>query len=177
MPSLEAVCGRLFGNPGWIPKALWGGALCFIPILNLFSLMDSLLKRVNLDLRMRMYSVLATSQEDGAMEFVGDSAPVQYILDTHGKSIRNYLRRHNPDPSSPSGIAPEPLDTFIRSCAGSCVTTYILGIGEAAQACDLIRQCLCTNLYVLQCPALTFRAQRKGHPFLNRGVAMSGKMR
>ena len=38
MPSLEAVCGRLFGNPGWIPKALWGGALCFIPILNLFSL-------------------------------------------------------------------------------------------------------------------------------------------
>ena len=38
MPSLEAVCGRLFGNPGWMPKALWGGALCFIPILNLFSL-------------------------------------------------------------------------------------------------------------------------------------------
>lgn len=37
MPSLEAVCGRLFGRPGWIPKVLWGGALCFIPILNLFA--------------------------------------------------------------------------------------------------------------------------------------------
>jgi hypothetical protein len=38
MPSLEAVCGRLFGNSGWIPKVLWGGALSFIPIINLFSL-------------------------------------------------------------------------------------------------------------------------------------------
>lgn len=99
-------------------------------ILNLFSLMDSLLKRVNLDLRMRMYSVLATSQCDGAMEFVDHSAPVQYILDTHNKSIRNYLRKHNPDPSSATGIAADALDTFIRSCAGSCVTTYILGIGD-----------------------------------------------
>ena len=38
MPSLEAVCGRLFGHPGWVSKVLWGSALCFIPILNLFSL-------------------------------------------------------------------------------------------------------------------------------------------
>ena len=38
MPSLEAVCGRLFGHPGWMPKVLWGGALSFIPVLNLFSL-------------------------------------------------------------------------------------------------------------------------------------------
>lgn len=37
MPSLEAVCGRLFGRPGWIPKVLLGGVLCFIPILNLFA--------------------------------------------------------------------------------------------------------------------------------------------
>ena len=37
MPSLEAVCGRLFGRPGWMPKVLMGGALCFIPILNLFA--------------------------------------------------------------------------------------------------------------------------------------------
>lgn len=38
MPSLEAVCGRLFGHSGWIPKVLWGGALSFVPVLNLFSL-------------------------------------------------------------------------------------------------------------------------------------------
>ena len=38
MPSLEAVCGRLFGHSGWMPKVLWGGFLSFIPFLNLFSL-------------------------------------------------------------------------------------------------------------------------------------------
>ena len=37
MPSLEAVCGRLFNRSGWIPKVLWGGGLCFIPILNLIA--------------------------------------------------------------------------------------------------------------------------------------------
>ena len=31
MPSLEAVCGRLFGHSGWIPKVLWGGALVLYP--------------------------------------------------------------------------------------------------------------------------------------------------
>ncbi|MGY8713696.1 MAG: hypothetical protein ACKVJ1_07425 [Verrucomicrobiia bacterium] len=38
MPSLEAVCKRLFGHPGWVSKVLWGGAMSFIPVLNLFSL-------------------------------------------------------------------------------------------------------------------------------------------
>ena len=38
MPSLEAVCGRLFGSRGWIPKVLLGGCLSFIPGLNLFAL-------------------------------------------------------------------------------------------------------------------------------------------
>ena len=38
MPSLEAVCARLFGRPGWIPKVLLGGGLSFIPGLNLFAL-------------------------------------------------------------------------------------------------------------------------------------------
>ena len=38
MPSLEALCRRLFGHSGWMPKVLWGGLLSFIPFLNLFSL-------------------------------------------------------------------------------------------------------------------------------------------
>ena len=38
MPSLEAVCTRLFGRPGWIPKVLLGGGMSFIPGLNLFAL-------------------------------------------------------------------------------------------------------------------------------------------
>ncbi len=38
MPSLEAVCSKLLSHPGWVPKVLWGGALSFIPVINLFAL-------------------------------------------------------------------------------------------------------------------------------------------
>ena len=37
MPSLEEVCVKLFGHPRWVPKVLIGGALSFIPILNIFA--------------------------------------------------------------------------------------------------------------------------------------------
>lgn len=37
MPSLEEVCVRLLGRPGWAPKVLLGGALSFIPLINLLS--------------------------------------------------------------------------------------------------------------------------------------------
>ena len=38
MPSFEALCGRLFGQAGWMPKMLWGGALTFIPVVNFLPL-------------------------------------------------------------------------------------------------------------------------------------------
>ena len=37
MPSFEAVCRRLFEKAGWMPKALWGGAFSFVPLLNFIS--------------------------------------------------------------------------------------------------------------------------------------------
>jgi len=38
MPSFEALCARLFGQAGWMPKMLWGGALTFIPVVNFLPL-------------------------------------------------------------------------------------------------------------------------------------------
>ncbi|MDE0576445.1 MAG: DUF4013 domain-containing protein [Opitutales bacterium] len=38
MSSFEALCGRLFGQAGWMPKMLWGGALTFIPVVNFLPL-------------------------------------------------------------------------------------------------------------------------------------------
>ena len=38
MPSFEALCVRLFGQAGWMPKILWGGTLTFIPVVNFVSL-------------------------------------------------------------------------------------------------------------------------------------------
>ena len=34
MPSFDAVIRRLFGQPGWTSKALLGGALSFVPVVN-----------------------------------------------------------------------------------------------------------------------------------------------
>ena len=43
------------------------------------------------------------------------------------KSITNFLRHHNPDKYGPYEISPVAIDTFVKSCAASCVISYILG--------------------------------------------------
>ncbi|CAN0449039.1 unnamed protein product, partial [Ectocarpus sp. 12 AP-2014] len=45
-------------------------------------------------------------------------------------SVLDFLRHHNADPGGPLGMKREALDNFTRSCAGSCVVTYLLGVGD-----------------------------------------------
>jgi phosphatidylinositol 3-kinase len=64
-------------------------------IMQMTNLIDSLLKKVNLDLKMNMYGILAVSKDFGIMEFVQKSEPVSKVLKDH-KSLGNFLRLHNP---------------------------------------------------------------------------------
>jgi phosphatidylinositol 3-kinase len=98
-------------------------------VMQMINLMDSLLKKVNLDLKLLTYGILATGQKDGMMEFVAGSAEISAVLSKDG-SILNFLRRNNPDRMGPYGVSAKCMDLFTRSCAGSCVVTYILGIGD-----------------------------------------------
>ncbi|XP_036274530.1 phosphatidylinositol 3-kinase catalytic subunit type 3 [Pipistrellus kuhlii] len=97
-------------------------------ILQIISLMDKLLRKENLDLKLTPYKVLATSTKHGFMQFI-QSVPVAEVLDTEG-SIQNFFRKHAPSDNGPYGISAEVMDTYVKSCAGYCVITYILGVGD-----------------------------------------------
>lgn len=45
-------------------------------------------------------------------------------------SIHNYFRKYHPQESTAYGIVPDIMDTYVRSCAGYCVITYLLGVGD-----------------------------------------------
>lgn len=94
-------------------------------ILQMITLMDKLLRRENLDLKLTPYKVLATSSKHGFLQYI-DSYTVADVLAREG-SIHNFFRKHNPCETGPYGILPETMDTYIKSCAGYCVITYLLG--------------------------------------------------
>jgi phosphatidylinositol 3-kinase len=102
-------------------------------IMQMISLMDRLLKKVNLDLKLLTYGILAVSQKDGTlhrvfcfkictvdvdfnsvslfivsgiMEFCRNSMPISAVLKNFNGSISDYLRHHNHDKSAPGEIAP-----------------------------------------------------------------------
>lgn len=91
----------------------------------MITLMDKLLRRENLDLKLTPYRVLATHTKHGFMQFI-DSVTVADVLH-HDGSIHNFFRKHHPCTTAVYGILPEIMDNYIRSCAGYCVITYLLG--------------------------------------------------
>jgi len=97
-------------------------------ILQTITLMDKLLRRENLDLKLTPYRVLATSTRHGFVQYI-DSISLAEVRASEG-CIQNFFRRHAPSPDSPFGILPEVMDTYVRSCAGYCVITYVLGVGD-----------------------------------------------
>ncbi|KAH7106460.1 phosphatidylinositol 3-kinase [Auriculariales sp. MPI-PUGE-AT-0066] len=99
-------------------------------VIQLFTLMDRLMRKENLDLKLTPYSVIATGTQEGMAQFIPSKA-IAGIVAEHG-TLLNYLRAHNPDEGSVGtyGVQPSVIDTFVRSCAGYCVVTYLLGVGD-----------------------------------------------
>ncbi|RYP07226.1 hypothetical protein DL764_002672 [Monosporascus ibericus] len=99
-------------------------------VIQIITLMDQLLQKENLDLKLSPYKILATSTTAGASQFV----PSQTFAAISSKYRNNpalaYLRQHNPDDRAYLGVRKETLDTYVKSCAGYCVITYILGVGD-----------------------------------------------
>src|ERR1700721_2574811 len=99
-------------------------------VIQIITLMDQLLQKENLDLKLSPYKILATSVTAGAVQFV-PSMSLQGIVNKYkGNQVLAYLKYNNPDDKAPLGVCKEALDIYIKSCAGYCVIPYLLGVGD-----------------------------------------------
>jgi phosphatidylinositol 3-kinase len=99
-------------------------------VIQIITLMDQLLQKENLDLKLSPYKILATGATAGAVQFVR-SVSLQAISSKYKSNpALTYMKINNPDDKGPLGVRKETLDTFVKSCAGYCVITYLLGVGD-----------------------------------------------
>lgn len=93
-------------------------------VIQLFTLMDRLLRKENLDLKLSPYAVLATGPLQGMVQYI-PSMTIAAIVSEYG-TLLNYLRAHHPDEGSVGtfGVKKSVLDTFVRSC-GACACMRI----------------------------------------------------
>ncbi|KAI9203886.1 kinase-like domain-containing protein [Polychytrium aggregatum] len=100
-------------------------------VVQIITLMDKLLRKENLDLKLTPYKVLATGSDHGMVQFIS-SLPLATVLAEHNNNLITFLREQNPTGGSINtmGLPPQVMDTYIKSCAGYCVITYLLGVGD-----------------------------------------------
>jgi phosphatidylinositol 3-kinase len=62
--------------------------------------------------------------------FVEGSVPISQALSQHNNSILQFFQACAPKAGAKHEIRPEVLTTYLRSLAGYCVITYLLGVGD-----------------------------------------------
>lgn len=95
-------------------------------ILNCIDMMDSLLQKEGVDLKITTYKVTPTSADTGLVEWVEDCFPLSAVLADYDNDIRLFFDQHSTDAASHDAL----LDNFVKSCAGYCVISFLLGIGD-----------------------------------------------
>lgn len=96
-------------------------------VIQMIILMNKLLLNENVDLKLSPYKILATGPTEGAIQFIPNSTLASVLTDYHG--VLPYFRYHHPADNE-LGVTESVMDTFVKSCAGYCVITYILGVGD-----------------------------------------------
>nr|UCK81539.1 phosphatidylinositol 4,5-bisphosphate 3-kinase catalytic subunit alpha isoform [Arenicola marina] len=101
--------------------------------LQVIGIMDDIWQNEGLDLRMIPYGCLASGQNVGMIEIVRNSKTVFQIMEqdiraaigVRSKELHRWIKEKNKGERYDKAI-----DIFTRSCAGYCVATFILGIGD-----------------------------------------------
>ena len=123
-------------------------------VVQIIKLMDVLLKNDNVDLKLTPYKIVTTGPDEGAIEFIPNETISNILSKYHG--IASFLANYKPDQTTKTStvnpsrtlskdsdvtlatkinvkgleIDHTVMDNFIKSCAGYCVITYILGVGD-----------------------------------------------
>ncbi|XP_055275489.1 phosphatidylinositol 4,5-bisphosphate 3-kinase catalytic subunit delta isoform isoform X2 [Moschus berezovskii] len=113
--------------------------------LQMIQLMDILWKQEGLDLRMTPYGCLSTGDRTGLIEVVLHSDTIANIQLNKSNMVAtaafnkdallNWLKSKNPGEALDRAI-----EEFTLSCAGYCVATYVLGIGDRHSDNIMIRE-------------------------------------
>ncbi|CAL8254558.1 unnamed protein product [Arctogadus glacialis] len=113
--------------------------------LQMIQLMENLWKKEGLDLRMLPYGCLSTGNKMGLIEVVKNSDTIANIQRDNSNSaaaaafnkdaLLNWLKSKNPEHKLEQAI-----EEFTLSCAGYCVATYVLGIGDRHNDNIMIRE-------------------------------------
>eukprot|EP00494_Astrolonche_serrata_P027580 UN27843 len=82
-------------------------------ILQFIKLMDNILKKESLDMKLTAFVVVATGPETGFLEFVADSDTVAGILKKNGNDIKKFITKNNPKPKE-TNIALQILYRVVR---------------------------------------------------------------
>ena len=98
-------------------------------VIMMIKLMDRILKRGALDLFLNPYPILAMPDRTGLVEFV-PSNPISQILSENNNSILEYFQKVAPSKGTKYDVDPDVIQTYVRSCAGYCVITYLIGVGD-----------------------------------------------
>uniref|UniRef100_T1J0V3 Phosphatidylinositol-4,5-bisphosphate 3-kinase n=1 Tax=Strigamia maritima TaxID=126957 RepID=T1J0V3_STRMM len=102
--------------------------------LQVIRIMDNIWQNEGLDLRMMPYACLATGKQVGMIEVVHNAKTVMGIQRKGGKmaafqvdctQLHKWIREKNKGHKYDQAVK-----TFTYSCAGYCIATYILGIGD-----------------------------------------------
>lgn len=94
-------------------------------VMHIIRFMNLILKRNNLDLDIVTYDVVPLSKSSGCIKIVPDSFTLYRVKKELQFTIQNFILENNP-----SMNILNVRNRFIRSCAGACVVSFMLGLGD-----------------------------------------------
>eukprot|EP01083_Nonionella_stella_P098819 277967_1 len=103
--------------------------------LQFLSFMDKIWLSDGLDMRLRPYRCISTGVNVGIIEVVTNSETTSEIQQKYGGSyvgalLKSPLQRYLQDYNLSDEEYTIAVNNFVHSCAGYCVATYVLGIGD-----------------------------------------------